>query len=228
MPADPQLAADAARQALLRRLAAPLKHDMVVNLQAVAMLTETLAARLERNPDEAIDFHTALAKLNHLARDAVAACVKVAGWIDAAQDDAVPLQQAVSDCVALLAGNLNFRGFSVSAQVPEAEFEVARCGSRNLLAAALLLLTDSVPAPGEVLIEADVSPDEAALTLVYFPLEPGADTPMPVDLAHAPMEWAQVEALAAAERAGLARQGQEIVLRLRRARITAPLQMAPI
>ena len=94
--------ADAARQALLRRLAAPLKHDMVVNLQAVAMLTETLAARLERNPQEAIDFHSALGKLNRLARDAVTSCVKVAGWIDSAQDEAVPLHQAVADCVALL------------------------------------------------------------------------------------------------------------------------------
>jgi hypothetical protein len=228
MTPDLQTAADAARQALLRRLAAPLKHDMVVNLQAVAMLTETLAARLERNPQEAIDFHSALGKLNRLARDAVTSCVKVASWLDAPQDDAVPLQQAVSECVALLSGNLNFRGFSVSAQVPESEFEVARSGSRNLLAAALLLLTDSVPAPGEVLVEADVSPDEAALTLVYFPLEPGADVPMPVDLAAAPLHWPQLEALAAAERAGVVRQGHEIVLRLPRARVTAPLQMAPI
>lgn len=219
--------ADAARQALLRRLAAPLKHDMVVNLQAVAMLTETLAARLERNPQEAIDFHSALGKLNRLARDAVTSCVKVAGWIDSAQDEAVPLHQAVADCVALLAGNLNFRGFTVTAQVPDTEFEVARGGARNLLAAALLVLTDSIPAPGEVLIEADLSPDEAAVTLVCFPLEPGADAPMAVDMPATPLAWTQVEALAAAEHAAVARQPQEIVLRLPRARVTAPLQMAP-
>lgn len=229
-PARLSREADAARQAILRRLAAPLKHDMVVNLQAIAMLAETLGARLERNPAEAAAAQAAIGKLNRLARDAVAACLQVASWMDSAQDESVALSQAVRECVSLLSGHLNFRGFQLSAEVPDTEFEVARGAARNLLAGALLLLADTGPAPAELIVRADVSPEEAVLTLASFPA-PQADAGAAAtvfDPPAAPLEWADLQALAAAESCVLARGGSELVLRLPRARVTAPLQMAPV
>jgi hypothetical protein len=220
-------AADAARQVLLRRLASPLKHDMVVNLQAVSMLTETLAARLERNALLATDLAPSVAKLNRLARDAVAACLKVASWMDAADDPGTPLATAVDDCLQLLSANFNFRGLRLSAQVPPVEFEVSRAGTRAVLAATLLMLADAAPGPGELLVEADVSGDEAVLTVVYFEGDPG-DAWLPQDTAVQKIEWAHVQALAAAESMSAAASPREVVLRVPRPRVTTPLQMAPI
>src|SRR3954469_17635163 len=44
----PRTSAEAARYGVLRRLAPALKHDMVVNLQAVAMMAEVMGAKLEK------------------------------------------------------------------------------------------------------------------------------------------------------------------------------------
>lgn len=222
--------ADAARQAILRRLAAPLKHDMVVNLQAVAMLAETLGARLERGLMEPTATHAGLGKLNRLARDAVAACLQVASWIDSAQDESVPLAQMVRECMDLLSGHLNFRGFRLSAEVPDSDFEVCRGASRNLVAGALLVLADSGPAPGDLVLGAGLSPEEAILTLRCLPTQGGdgaAAAPL-FDPPATPLEWADLQTLAQAESCTVSRESAGIVLRLPRARVTAPLQMAPV
>ena len=55
---------------VLRRLAPSLKHDMVVNLQAVAMMAEMLNARIERGSVNPADLQSNISKLNRLAREA--------------------------------------------------------------------------------------------------------------------------------------------------------------
>src|SRR3954454_12994332 len=79
--------AEAARYGVLRRLAPSLKHDMVVNLQAVAMMAEVLNARLERGSPSPSEFQASISKLNRLARDAVMNCLKVAAWIQPVEDE---------------------------------------------------------------------------------------------------------------------------------------------
>src|SRR3569623_1108776 len=108
--------AEAARYGVLRRLGPALKHDMVVNLQAIAMMAEVMNARLDRGSPDPAEFHSSVAKLNRLAREAVANCLKVAAWIEPGEDEGVKLCDGIAECVALLASNFNFRGFSVDAQ----------------------------------------------------------------------------------------------------------------
>src|SRR5436190_16770491 len=108
----PGAGAEAARYGLLRRLGPVLKHDMVVNLQAISMMAEVLNARLERGtgtPAPA-DLQANIAKINRLARDAVAGCLKVAAWIEPGEDQGVRLREGVDECLALLASNFTFRG----------------------------------------------------------------------------------------------------------------------
>src|SRR5829696_915270 len=97
--------AEAARYGVLRRLAPALKHDMVVNLQAISMMAEVLNARLERGSPAPSEFHSSIAKLNRLARDAVANCLKVAAWLEPGEDEGVRLPEGVEDCLSLLASN---------------------------------------------------------------------------------------------------------------------------
>ncbi|MES2939003.1 MAG: hypothetical protein V4864_15055 [Pseudomonadota bacterium] len=221
-------AAEAARNVLLRRLAPALKHDMVVNLQAVSMLTEMLGARLERGTASPGDMQASIAKLNRLSRDAVADCLRVASWLDVADDDAVPLHQAVADCTALLTGNLNFHGFQLSNHVGETGFEVSRSAARALLAAALMVTMDTAPQPCEIAIHAEVSAADALLLLSCVPLEHAPFHVAPQESAPLPIEWADVQALALAGAAAASRDAQRIQLRLPRAQVTSPVQMAPV
>ena len=113
---------DAARYGVLRRLAPALKHDMVVNLQAISMMAEVLNARLERGSQDPGEFHASISKLNRLARDAVANCLKVSTWIEPGEDEGIRLAGGIEDCLSLLASNFNFRGFLVTKELTDANF----------------------------------------------------------------------------------------------------------
>lgn len=223
--------ARAARHTVLRRVAPALKHDMVVHLQAVALAAETLSARIERGAAGPDDLQASLSRLNRLAREAVASCVKVASWIDAPDDASVPLRQGVQECLALLAPNLNFRGFTLSHQVAEDAFEVNQSALRHLLVASLLALADAAALPCELVVEGRIEDGHAALQLHGKPRREQPQAALPAASeggARPPVHWAEVQALAAAEGVQLARSGDAVRMRLARAVVTSPLQMAPV
>src|SRR5438067_3088764 len=118
--------AEAARYGVLRRLGPALKHDMVVNLQAIAMLAEVLNAKLDRGSPDPAEFHASITKLNRLAREAVASCLKVAAWLEPGEDEGIKLSDGVAECLHLLASNFNFRGFLVESDCPETALQVSR------------------------------------------------------------------------------------------------------
>ena len=222
----PRSGAEAARYSVLRRLAPALKHDMVVNLQAVAMMAEVLNARVERGLTNPTEFQKGVSKINRLAREAVMTCLDVAGWIEPGEEAGIRLRKGVEECVGLLAGNFNFRGFSVSQDVPDVDFEVSREALRNLLSAALITLTDSAAAPAEVLVRSEVSAGFAVLTVRCEARESGADA-MPFSGTYRQVDWADVQSLAVAESVELFRTADQIVMRIPRAVATTPLQIVP-
>lgn len=219
--------AEAARYSILRRLAPALKHDMVVNLQAVAMMAEVLNARLEKGSPAPAEFEGSISKMNRLAREAVMTCLRVAAWIEPAEDESILLQEGVEECVALLRSSLNFRGFSVENEVPETEFEVSRVALRNLLAASLIALADSAQQACGLAITAEVSSGFAVVTLRCVPAEGEVDSPV-ADPVYRELDWADVQALAVAEGVELFRTQEQIVMRIPRMLATGPLQIAPL
>ena len=220
----PRSGAEAARYSVLRRLAPALKHDMVVNLQAVAMMAEVLNARLERGLTNPTEFQKGVSKINRLAREAVMTCLEVAAWIEPGEEEGIRLREGVEECVGLLAGNFNFRGFSISQEVPDVEFEVSRESLRNLLSAALITLTDAATAPAEVLIKTEVSAGFAVLTIRCEARESDPDA-IPFTVTYRQLEWADVQALAVAEAVELFRTADQVVMRIPRAVATTPLQI---
>jgi hypothetical protein len=219
--------AEAARYGVLRRLAPALKHDMVVNLQAIAMMAEVLNARLERNSSGTAEFQSSISKLNRLARDAVANCLKVASWIEPGEDEGVRLAQGVEDCIDLLASNFNFRGFVVTKEVPESNFQVSRVVLRNLLVASLITLTDAAQGPCEVRVTAEVVSGIAEISVHISPRQDEFEG-LPFEPNYRQLDWADVQALALAEQVELVRSNDQIVMRIPRAVATAPLQIAPV
>ncbi|GAC1600037.1 MAG: hypothetical protein NVS3B2_01910 [Ramlibacter sp.] len=226
-PKRPRSGAEAARYSVLRRLAPALKHDMVVNLQAVAMMAEVLHARLERGLSNPNEFQKSVSKINRLAREAVMTCLDVAAWIEPGEDEGIRLREGVEECIALLAGNFNFRGFSIANDVPDVDFEVSREALRNLLSASLITLTDGANGACDVVVKAEVSGAFAVVTVRCEPRQDEAD-PLAFGGSYRPIDWADVQALAVSESVELFRTTDQIVLRMPRAVATTPLQIVPV
>ena len=230
VPAQPptnRAEAQAARHAVLRRLAPALKHDMVVNLQAVSMMAEMLNARLERNGPQSADLQGNISKLNRLAREAVLKCLNVSSWIEPGEDDTVGLTKGVQECVGLMFGSFNFRGYNLVNDVPDIDFDVCRSSLRNLLAASLFTLADTSPSPSDLRISGEVSSNFAVLTISCEPQGAEAER-LPAEPPTLRVDWSDVQALADADSAELFRSEGRIVIRLPRAQPTSPLRMAPI
>lgn len=219
--------AEAARYGVLRRLGAALKHDMVVNLQAIAMMAEVLNAKLERGSPSPAELQASIAKLNRLAREAVANCLKVSSWIEPGEDEGVRLADGVDECLALLASNFNFRGFVVTKEVSDSAFQVSRVVLRNLLIASLITLTDAASGPCEVRVKAEVVGGFAEISVRISPRQDEFEG-LPYEASYRQLEWSDVQALALAEAVELVRSHDQIVMRMPRAIATAPLQIAPV
>ncbi|HTH81035.1 MAG TPA: hypothetical protein VL593_18825 [Ramlibacter sp.] len=218
--------AEAARYGVLRRLGPALKHDMVVDLQAIAMLVEVLNARLDRGAPDPAEFHESIAKLNRLARSAVAKCLKVAAWIEPGEDEGIKLGDGIAECVQLLASNFNFRGFLVEVQCVDTPLQVSRVVLRNLLIASLVTLTDAAGGPCRVQVQGDVEGNTAVVGVRISPREDDDDG-LPYEPTYRRLDWADVQALATAEGVELDRGADHISLRIARQVATAPLQIAP-
>ncbi|HZY19977.1 MAG TPA: hypothetical protein VFE82_16010 [Ramlibacter sp.] len=227
----PRTNAEAARYGVLRRLAPALKHDMVVNLQAVAMLAEVLSAKLERGTPNPADFEASINKMNRLAREAVMTSLKVANWISPSEDETVRLRDGVDDCVALLRSSFNFRGCTLANEVPESEFEVSRVALRHLVAASLLSLADAAAVPSDLVVTAEISPGFAVLTVrctVRTDEDAMAIDAIAAQTGYRALDWTDVQALALAESIELFRTQEQIVMRIPRMVATTPLQIAPL
>jgi C4-dicarboxylate-specific signal transduction histidine kinase len=225
-PKRSRAGAEAARYGVLRRLGPALKHDMVVNLQAIAMLAEVLNAKLDRGSTDPAEFHSSIAKLNRLARDAVTSCLKVAAWLEPGEDEGIRLSDGVRECLQLLASNFNFRGFLVEADCPDTQFQVSRVVLRNLLIASLITLTDAAGGPCRVSVGAQIEGATALITVRISPREDEYEG-LPYEPTYRQLDWADVQALAIAEGVELDRGADHIRLRMPRQVATAPLQIAP-
>ena len=219
--------ARAAQHDILRRLAPPLRHDMVVHLQSLGMMAEALTARVDRGAVAQEDLHASLSKLNRMSRQAVARCLEVCTWVQPGEDDTVALGEGVSEVVRLLSTSLNFRGFDLRQEPGDGDLEVARSAQRVLLAAAILALADAAPGPGELVVRTEPSSSHGVVAVEYQPQPEGSFT-QPHEPGDAPLAWTEVQALAMQHDVELLRSGQAIILRLPRAVVTTPLTMVPV
>ncbi len=219
--------ARAAQHDILRRLAPPLRHDLVVPLQSLGMLAEALGARLERGDAAPEDLQAGVSRLNRLARQAVAHCLEVCTWMEPAEDDTVGLREGVADLVRLLGTSLDFRGFELRAEDAGGDLAVSRSALRFLLAAAILSLADAAPGPGELVVRSQAAGSHGLVTADYRPRPEGSFTRLH-EAGEPPLAWPEVQALAAQHGVELLREPQAIALRLPRALVTTPLKMAPV
>lgn len=226
MPETNRASAEAARYEILRRLAPSLKHDMVVNLQTASMMAEVMAARLEKGIASQAEMQKSASSINRVAREAVAACLKVAQWIAPTEDESVVLDEGIEECVALLRSHLGFRGFTLVHQVEPAEFDVSRVALLNLVCASILALADAGTGCCDITVSAVASRASARVTVHCKPNgNQGEDINFGTD-AQRKLDWGDVEALASAETVSLSRTAEQIDLDFPRMVAASPLRIA--
>jgi len=196
--ADDRRDAEAARYAVMRRIAPTLRHHMDGEFQPLTLL----AALVERNlktgaVDKATENSLSLGLQSRLANRR---CASLLDWAVMSATAPSPAGQALQDCARLLGAVLSLRGFGLKLHAHELSMPLGPGLWRCLLPAALLYLSDRAQTPGRLHLR---SRADGAQTLIEIRLEmaqqPAARMPAP----ERPIRWDDVCALARAEGWGL-------------------------
>ncbi len=224
-------AAEAARYALLRRLAPALKHDLVVHLQSVTMMSEVVGARLEREADLPPQLREQVSRLHHLARDAVASSLRVTHWLTPPDDEGMALSDCIAQTLDLIRNPLGFRGFSLSHRIEGQALEVARTQLQPVLAGAILHLSDRVPPPRTIAIDTHADHDQAQVKVYLTDPPEGAQeaglSSTAVETGYRGLLAGDLQALGEASGLTLTQHGESVTLTIGRWETTAPLGIAP-
>lgn len=201
--------AEAARYALLRRLAPSMRHHLVVNLQPIGMVYEVMDRRLRAPDPDLGEVHEGAHKINGFARAALNSCLDVVSWLAPDEGASSTVAEAVRECLGLLATSLTFRGYALRSEVQALPGEVRRSAIRNMLAATIIHVTDETPPAAELVLSAEAGSDALVLTLTLRPTD--GDKGFAAETPYRPLAWSDLQALAAAESVELTREGNQRV-----------------
>jgi hypothetical protein len=208
--ADSSWRVEAARYALLRRLAFAMRHHMVVNLQPIGMITEVMDRRLKAPTPDIAQVQESMARINGFSKAAVQSCLEVVTWLAPDPAATIALDAGIAECMAMLRSSMSFRGFTVRDQVSDGDTVISLAALRSMLPAALLTLTDAANAPADVLVKAQSTAWGADLTVSVVQGEgsPGfaGDPPYRV------LGWDEVQSLAEAESVEMQREQGSVTL----------------
>ncbi len=198
---------EAARYALLRRLAPSVRHHLVVNLQPIGMIYEVMDRRLRAPEPDLAELHASAQKINGFARAALDSCLDVVTWLAPEADAETSVADGVRECLGLLATSLTFRGFAVRNEVPALAGRIRRSAIRSVMTAAMIHVTDDNPAPADIVLAAEAGPAALLLTLTLRSTdgEPGFAAEAP----YRRLDWSDVKVLALAESVEATRDGRQ-------------------
>ena len=202
---------EAARYAVLRRLAPSLRHHMVRPLQPIGLIYGVLHHKLAAPQPDLPSVREEADKINEFAKAALDECMDMSTWLAPEPGVLTDVASGVKECVGLLATMLHFCGFRLVNDIEEMPEQVLRDAMRMVLSAALLEMTDALREPATVTIQAQASSSEVTVLLQSRPLGEGQLDRY--DDGYRPLAWGDVQALALAEQVGLSRQDGQVTLR---------------
>lgn len=212
-----EAAVEAARYALLRRLAPALRHNMAGALQPVSMIAAMLEKRLSAPVPDLAAMAKNTSAISTLSREAAAACMDLMTWLAPKENALVAVGTGVTDAVSLLVTELSFRGFSVRNELGDMPGLVLCSALRSVFMAGLVALTDAATAPADVVLTAHIDGDDMVLAISLI-----ATTGEVMSLGNSPayrnLRWPDVQALADAESVGLVWSASRVELRFRAGR----------
>ncbi|HSI53040.1 MAG: hypothetical protein ACAH21_02115 [Ramlibacter sp.] len=202
-------AAEAARYALLRRLAPSMRHHLVVNLQPIGMIYEVMDRRLRAAEPNLAEVHDSAQKINGFARAALASSIDVVSWLAPQDEVMVAPADGVRECLGLITTSLTFRGYAVRNEVTPVAGKVRRAAMRNVFTGALIHATDQNAAPSDLVVTADAIGSELVMTLTLRPTE--GDQGFAPEQPYRPLSPGDLDALAAAENVKVTRTGTQVL-----------------
>lgn len=209
---DSNSAAEAARYALLRRLAPSMRHHLVVNLQPIGMIYEVMDRRLRAPEPDLGQLRESANKINGFARAALNSSLDVVGWLAPDEGVAISVHECARECASLLATSMSFRGYALRNQVEPVPGEVRRSALRSLLTGTLVHVTDHQKPPAELVLAALPGPGEVVVRVSVQATS--GDKGFSNEANYRKIDWADLEALAAAEGARLERDAEGVTFAL--------------
>ena len=191
------LAVEAARYALLRRIAPAIRHHMAGTLQPIGMITAIMERRLQADTPDMDVLRDNCKSISTLSRTATGASMNLIGWVAPRETSIVQLETGVEECLGMLSTDLAFRGFTLANKVIAADANVSQVALRTLFTASLIALTDAALAPASVLVSSELTGDTARVSISVMP-EEGA-SPAQDPRGYRDLGWDDVDALASAE-----------------------------
>ncbi|MES2954126.1 MAG: hypothetical protein V4711_01660, partial [Pseudomonadota bacterium] len=201
---DPQqtsAAEEAARYALLRRVAPALRHHLAGTLQPIGMVAAIMDRRLQAAQPDLTVIRDSSKSLSTLTRSAASASMGLMTWLAPKENSLGPLHASVEECVGMLTTDLAFRGFSVSNTITSSDLATSVFALRSVFTAALIALTDAALTPASIVISSEAA-DGQIRVVISINSEPGAvaaEDPQ----SYRKLGWDDVRALATAEQVGL-------------------------
>lgn len=200
---------EAARYALLRRLAPSMRHHLVVNLQPIGMIYEVMDRRLKAPDPNLASVHDSAHKINGFARAALASCLDVVSWLAPEDGATIGVNEGVRECASLLATSLGFRGYTLRSEIGAIEGVVRRSALRSLLTGSLIHFTDELEPPCDLALTAETQARGVRLRLEFRCAN--GEKGFAHEAGYRALDWEDIESLASAESVEIERVPRESV-----------------
>ena len=201
LPAAPTgfvvLQEEAARYALLRRIAPAMRHHLAGSMQPISMIAAILERRLQAPEPDLSVLRDSGKSISTMARSAASAAMNLITWVVPQENGVIPLAAGIDECLGMLSTDLAFRGFNVTNKVSAAELNVSVFSLRTVFTASLIALTDVALAPASIVISSEPEGEQTRVC-IKVTSEDGAALPEQAG-SFRQMSWDDVQALAAAE-----------------------------
>ncbi|MDB5869036.1 MAG: hypothetical protein JWP96_1368 [Polaromonas sp.] len=188
---------EAARYALLQRLAPSLEHHLMGKFQSMGMIAAMMERRFQSDVPDLDSLREDCSSLGSVSSTAVSSLINIMAWIEPKTDATMRFDAGVSECLGLLSTKLRFKGFVIVNEVPQIDVELSSRALRSVLSSALIALSDLSKLPATLVIRAIAMPDCVELSIGMQPIERKSKSAYVSN--YRALKWRDVEVLAMAE-----------------------------
>lgn len=213
---------EAARYALLQRLAPAIQHHLMGKFQSMGVLAAMLERHLQSTEPELPGMRMDCAAMKSASLTAASSSSYLMTWIAPDSAATLTVDAGVRECLDLLSTEFCFKGFVMVNEVSGIDVTLSSTALRSVLSAALIALCDLSAAPAELMIRAQARPPRVELSIALRPTEGRATPVRPAK--YRPLSWRDVEILALAESVKLTRTSDGVQLSFDHTGAHAPLE----
>jgi hypothetical protein len=192
-------------------LAPAIRHRVVGKLHPIGLIAEALEWQMQEPAPDLKNAFESVGRINSLSRAAMNTFTSQITWLAREEGAITTVAEGIDDCLGLLHTDLELRGFAVTSEV-RSDVRVSLNALRNVLTAALIAITDSTPAPAELVLSAAVAKNDVLLSILVETGD-GEASGLEHSDSYRRIEWSDVQALAGAESVELSRSGERVEIR---------------